>query len=592
MRQRSKTRTMIVSFFVVMLTFIITIDTLFYLSARNAITNDQKQEVEMLMNTIKTSIESTQAGEMLFEQALADNLRMASVAARYALPEKLEDVTTEQLVQIKDDLLIQDLTLFDYLEEEDDFVGAKSSDPKQIGMKTGKWSDGLWNQVFYELMTKQEATPIPNFGENLPHFWAGPYDTATSDPTKVRKWGYYNDGTTDYLIDPYIASDHMFEFNETAGVNAHIKALVDNVDFLTEVAVLNDKILQGEWHAPYQKDIEWHSERLVQFGTYNYESTEDLDMAKEAFSQNKQVHAVMTINGTKVLKSYIPITLETNVVKGFDRLIFVTTSDLNGINAGIKEELGSMMVVALVCLVIGGLLLWGVITYINRQDKMFTDVQNLYSENINSLFKSIKEHRHDFNNHIFTLTGLASMKKYDQMEEYLRDLSNIHTSINDIININIPAFSGLIQAKVAQASEAGVHFEHHFEGFDKLSLSTRKITDLVRVVGNIIDNALYAVRESNFDAKKVVITGSVKRGMITFQILNNGKAIPEDSLEKIFEHGFSTKPKTNNSGLGLAIVRQIIQTHKGNIEVTSNDLQTIFTIKIPISNREMLQVSA
>lgn len=592
MKQKSLIKTMVIAFVVVMLSFVIAVDGMFYFSARQALLNDQQQEIEMLMDTIKTSIESTQQGEILFEEQLADQLRMASIAAQNALPKKLKDVTTEQLVELKNQLSLQDLTLFQYLEKEDDFEAVKSSNPNEIGLRTGKWSNGNWNKMFKGLMTVHNVTPIENFGEYRPSFWAGPYDTQTTDPTQINKWGYYNDGTTDYLIDPIISSSSLFDFQNTAGVNAYIKSLVDNVESLNEIAVINDKILQGEWEAPNKGNVTWHSERMVLYGTYKWSSEEDLKMAKRAFDNNTQEHAVLRIHGHDVLKSYIPIDITTKNTKGFNRMIFITTSDMRVINSEIKDELGSMLIVALLSLIVGGIGLWASLRYINRQNKVVHDVENMYSANINSLFKTIKEHRHDFNNHIYTLTGLCGMKKFKELEEYLMNLSNIHTAINDIININIPAFCGLIQAKVAYASETGIVFEHHFEGFENVDIGPRKVTDMVRVVGNIIDNAFYAVRQNEHEVKQVAINGSVKRGVITFQIMNNGSPIPGEYMEKIFEHGFSTKPKTNNSGLGLAIVKEILEGYKGNIMVTSDEQATIFTIRVPITSREFIQEPA
>ena len=73
---------------------------------------------------------------------------------------------------------------------------------------------------------------------------------------------------------------------------------------------------------------------------------------------------------------------------------------------------------------------------------------------------------------------------------------------------------------------------------------------------------------------------------IKVEIINQGKMIPKDKLDKIFENFYrldtSRTSKTGGSGLGLAISKQIVELHGGNIKVNSDKNKTIFTIILPI----------
>ncbi|AWB45509.1 hypothetical protein DCC85_15635 [Paenibacillus sp. CAA11] len=580
---------LLIIYILVMGLLLILLNGIYYYTMRSTLLDGQKQSIELMTSHIKSSLEITQNGEMLFEEALAEKLRIAAIAAQGMLPPKLEDVTNQQLAEVRDKLGIEDLTLFKYLKEEHNFIAAKSSDPEEIGLTTEKWGSGKWNKVFTELMEKHNATPIKNFGENLPSFWAGPFDTATTDPSRISKWGYYNDGTTDYLIDPYISDNIINRFHDNAGVEFNIEEQEKNNPLILEIGILNDKILQGEWKAPNQNNPEWHSERKLLYGNYNYSSPEDLELAKEAFAKMEQVHEVMKLNGKSVLRSYSPIRLQDNVNKGFDRMLIIVTSDMDKITSTLAAKEIRIFVVALVILLIGGLMLAAVGRYIKKQSVIVDDVQGMYLQNIDSLFKTVKEYRHDFVNHIFALTGLARIKKYDELEAYLLSLTHINKSLNDIADIHIPAFHGLIQAKAAQALERKINFEYYFKGFDQLNLDILKITNLVRITGNLIDNAFYAVQEREDEHRKVTLLAQVEERMLTIQVLNNGEPIPKQLKERIFEHGFSTKPKTHNSGLGLAIVKKLVEEYSGNIVVESNDELTCFEIHIPLSPKELIQ---
>ncbi len=70
---------------------------------------------------------------------------------------------------------------------------------------------------------------------------------------------------------------------------------------------------------------------------------------------------------------------------------------------------------------------------------------------------------------------------------------------------------------------------------------------------------------------------------VSFQICDNGSGISPEDISHIFEPFFSAKQKASGIGLGLAIVHGIVQSHKGNIDVTSRPGEgTCFSIQIPV----------
>lgn len=75
------------------------------------------------------------------------------------------------------------------------------------------------------------------------------------------------------------------------------------------------------------------------------------------------------------------------------------------------------------------------------------------------------------------------------------------------------------------------------------------------------------------------------RSLIQIRITDNGLGIPEDIQDKIFDYQFTTKPSGKGTGIGLAIVHQIIQHHEGLLECHSIPQQgTTFTISLPMKN--------
>jgi C4-dicarboxylate-specific signal transduction histidine kinase len=101
---------------------------------------------------------------------------------------------------------------------------------------------------------------------------------------------------------------------------------------------------------------------------------------------------------------------------------------------------------------------------------------------------------------------------------------------------------------------------------------------LTQVWVNLIDNAIYAIGK----AGTLEIAIAPQAGQIVVEITNSGEAIPEEIMPRLFEPFFTTKPRGEGSGLGLDIVRQIVQKHEGEIRVSSQSGRTTFIVILPL----------
>lgn len=104
---------------------------------------------------------------------------------------------------------------------------------------------------------------------------------------------------------------------------------------------------------------------------------------------------------------------------------------------------------------------------------------------------------------------------------------------------------------------------------------------LARVFNNILKNA---VTYSN-DNSIIDISAQQKDESITIAFTNQGKLIPQEKLETIFEKFFrldtSRSTHTGGAGLGLAIAKEIANAHGGDIFVQSNPDKTVFSVMLP-----------
>lgn len=103
-------------------------------------------------------------------------------------------------------------------------------------------------------------------------------------------------------------------------------------------------------------------------------------------------------------------------------------------------------------------------------------------------------------------------------------------------------------------------------------------TQLIRVVTNLVKNAIQAIPEDR--DPKIMVSVLRELNYVNIVVKDNGKGISEENSMKIFEPKFTTK--TSGMGLGLAMVKNIVETYNGSITFTSEPGKgTTFTVSFP-----------
>ncbi|MBI2429600.1 MAG: HAMP domain-containing histidine kinase [Ignavibacteriales bacterium] len=99
----------------------------------------------------------------------------------------------------------------------------------------------------------------------------------------------------------------------------------------------------------------------------------------------------------------------------------------------------------------------------------------------------------------------------------------------------------------------------------------------LRAIGNLINNAADAIAEKG----KISVTMYEHDSIVVFSVLDNGKGIPKEIHETLFEP-FVTYGKKKGTGLGLASVKRLVELHNGTISFTSEPgIGTEFIVNIP-----------
>ena len=104
-------------------------------------------------------------------------------------------------------------------------------------------------------------------------------------------------------------------------------------------------------------------------------------------------------------------------------------------------------------------------------------------------------------------------------------------------------------------------------------------TQLIRVITNLVKNATQAMA-TDHPNPKIDVNISTDNSNVIIKVADNGKGISEANKEQIFEPKFTTK--TSGMGLGLPMVKNIIEAYGGTISFTSTEnIGTTFTITLP-----------
>jgi signal transduction histidine kinase len=107
--------------------------------------------------------------------------------------------------------------------------------------------------------------------------------------------------------------------------------------------------------------------------------------------------------------------------------------------------------------------------------------------------------------------------------------------------------------------------------------------DLVQVWLNLIKNACESMTNSGTENPRLIIDIKKEGSYFSVSIGDNGPGISEEAMAKVFEPNFTTKVKglSFGLGLGLSIVKKIVNSYKGKITVTSKPGETYFTVLLP-----------
>lgn len=170
---------------------------------------------------------------------------------------------------------------------------------------------------------------------------------------------------------------------------------------------------------------------------------------------------------------------------------------------------------------------------------------------------------------------VRSMKSYSHLDQGAQQIVNVHEGLEDTLK--------LFSHKIKQGIEVRRSYDSEMPQIWAFG------SELNQVWTNLIDNAIDAMN----DKGSLEITTFHHDDRVLVQITDSGSGIPPEIRSRIFEPFFTTKPVGKGSGLGLEMVRRIVENrHQGAITIDSQPGRTTFTVCLPLTRSGRETVSA
>lgn len=208
-----------------------------------------------------------------------------------------------------------------------------------------------------------------------------------------------------------------------------------------------------------------------------------------------------------------------------------------------------------------------------------------------SLADAMHAQAHEAANRVHAIVTMIELGDVAGAVRFATEREGSVTGLADRLSARIadPAVVALLIGKTAQAREGGCRLVVSADSsLSPVTASALPSSDLVTVVGNLVDNALEAVAGQPAPRRvDVQLDDTSTPGLLVVQVHDNGPGLDEEALRRVTEVGWSTRPGGDRSygrGVGMALVRQVAACHDGELE-TGNDEGAVMTVRLPVRAR-------
>lgn len=202
--------------------------------------------------------------------------------------------------------------------------------------------------------------------------------------------------------------------------------------------------------------------------------------------------------------------------------------------------------------------------------------------------RALRAQTHEFANKLSVIHGLLQLNKFEEAMAFIQKESTLQKKWIHLLiqKVEDPLISGLLLGKLNEAHERGIHLSIQEESVIATRLNEKKGKVLLTAIGNLIDNAMDAVKNQPPSNRKISIFFTDIGDDLLFEIEDSGNGVPDVYAVRIFEQGFSTK-KGEHRGFGLALTKRMLEEVDGALYLEDGELGgASFVLSIPKDSGE------
>lgn len=222
-------------------------------------------------------------------------------------------------------------------------------------------------------------------------------------------------------------------------------------------------------------------------------------------------------------------------------------------------------------------------TVFTFRNKTEIDLLTKELKSVKQYTNALRAQTHEFSNKLYTILGLLQLDKKEEAIRYIQRESSLQKNWIHLLiqKVSDPMVSGLLLGKLNQASELGIEFTIQEDSRLTTHLNEKQSEALLTAIGNLIDNAMDAVKNNSPADKKIALYFTDIGNDIIFEIDDAGEGVPDQYITSVFQQGFTTK-EGEHGGFGLALTKQIIEEVNGDLYLEEGDLGgASFVLSIP-----------
>lgn len=249
-----------------------------------------------------------------------------------------------------------------------------------------------------------------------------------------------------------------------------------------------------------------------------------------------------------------------------------------------------------------------------EQERLLLESRVREAQNLESLGTLAGGVAHDFNNLLGVIRGNAELAQMEVSEphrvgEHLEEILDASGRARDLVR-QILTFSRRSSQDSQQVDLSQLVRDMHpmlrrilpasvvlrLHGLQQPMPVDGDATQLQQVLLNLVSNAEYALRQRASAELDITLHESAHpdepgRRMFCLSVRDNGAGMPPGVRERVFEPFFSTKPTGEGTGLGLAVLHGVVVSHRGLIQVESEDGKgTTFRVLLPPSAKAAVSI--